>query len=423
MSRQSAARISRVLLILLFVYLGCVTVATVLAASTDLFAVLPEQYEYLYDAMELHGALAMAAAGAFILMRRMRESSVRVPRVICLVALVCLLVSADRVINVLQPPDRDYGGLYQVHPIRGWSHIPRRQSNVNEPIRIDAMGFRVPWDGPVRSIDDQLRILFVGDSLTFGFGVKARNSFCEKTVATLNERHHGLQAVALNAGVCGYDTRQELHLLNDLGFKLEPSLVVLQICLNDFTRQFSMELSDVCRPAEFAGAMAHNHWSGLYRVVQKCGEFVRYRGQKQSAAESIQFFEMVELLSDPPSELVQKSWHNMELMLRRFVNDCRTRDIPLAVVVFPVSMQLSRDDLTAWPQEQIRRFAAEIDVPLLDLRPTYRRLIDREIATPNELYMDLTHPTVRGHQIATDAIVHFLETEGLVSRVLATSQR
>jgi len=113
----------------------------------------------------------------------------------------------------------------------GWRHRPN-QSGVfrKDPfeIRVDinSHGLRddeVPRDKP----PGRKRIVVLGDSYTWGFGVEQPQIFTELLEASLT----GVDVI--NAGVSGYATDQELLWLQSEGMSFSPDLVLLVFTGND----------------------------------------------------------------------------------------------------------------------------------------------------------------------------------------------
>jgi lysophospholipase L1-like esterase len=83
------------------------------------------------------------------------------------------------------------------------------------------------------------RVLFLGDSVTFGAGVRAEETFPR----LLEERLAGAAdgpIETLNAGVVGYNTTQELARLESVGLTYRPDVVVLTFVVNDLLDIFSI---------------------------------------------------------------------------------------------------------------------------------------------------------------------------------------
>jgi lysophospholipase L1-like esterase len=94
------------------------------------------------------------------------------------------------------------------------------------PVTINAKGFRGP-DVPFAREEGRPRILFLGDSLTWGFGVKYEDIF----VTRLEAKLPGIETV--NLAVSGYSTDQELLLYRDEGRKYQADIVVAVVAYND----------------------------------------------------------------------------------------------------------------------------------------------------------------------------------------------
>jgi lysophospholipase L1-like esterase len=76
------------------------------------------------------------------------------------------------------------------------------------------------------------RVLVLGDSFAFGVGVDEAHVFSSALDRRLNAALPGVHEV-VNLGVAGYSTDQELLLLQRLGPRLSPDLLVLVVCDND----------------------------------------------------------------------------------------------------------------------------------------------------------------------------------------------
>jgi lysophospholipase L1-like esterase len=120
----------------------------------------------------------------------------------------------------------------------GWRYAPlaraRHQTDdFDVGIELNAQGFR---DAPFDAHPGRTRIVALGDSLTFGWGVEASQGFTSRLEALLG-------ADVINLGVGGYGTDQELLLWGRVGRALQPKLVLLTVCAND--------LQELSRPAAY----------------------------------------------------------------------------------------------------------------------------------------------------------------------------
>ena len=154
----------------------------------------------------------------------------------------------------------------------GWRYRPLARARhasdeFDVAIAINAQGFRDEDFGP-RS--ERPRLVALGDSLTFGWGVEAGQDFTSR----LEER---LGVEVLDLGVCGYGTDQELLLWEQQGRALEPDVVLLTVCDND--------LWEVSRPAAYGrlkpffvlreGALVEGGTPVPDPLVTRCSDLLR----------------------------------------------------------------------------------------------------------------------------------------------------
>lgn len=114
----------------------------------------------------------------------------------------------------------------------GWSHIPGARGRFKSygfdvQVEINAQGFRGPAIAPAKDAS-KTRVLVVGDSLVWGFGVEQEEIFTSKMAAQCQDLE------VINFGVSGYSTDQELLLFKEQGKALKPDVVVLVVSGNDF---------------------------------------------------------------------------------------------------------------------------------------------------------------------------------------------
>jgi hypothetical protein len=113
---------------------------------------------------------------------------------------------------------------------RGYAMMPSTEHYTYErPVRVNALGLRGP-EVPEKTADE-IRVLCLGDSTTYGQGLAE-----DDTLPALLERDiaaGGKRARAVNGGLRGYGTEQELALLEDLGPRIRADFVVLFWYPND----------------------------------------------------------------------------------------------------------------------------------------------------------------------------------------------
>lgn len=110
-----------------------------------------------------------------------------------------------------------------------WEYAPHQ---THKRITTNQWGFRGP-EVPKEKPAGEMRVAFVGDSVTLGYGEEEETIFVrvfEQEARSLVER----RVTALNFGIDGYATPQIARLLETRALAFEPDHVVYAMCLNDF---------------------------------------------------------------------------------------------------------------------------------------------------------------------------------------------
>ena len=100
--------------------------------------------------------------------------------------------------------------------------------------RMNNWGYR-DRDWSMECPPNVLRIACVGDSFTYGQGVKDGDLFSRVIESNLNNTkpQSDKKVESMNFGMCGYSTEEELEVLRVDAIKFSPRIVVLTMCSND----------------------------------------------------------------------------------------------------------------------------------------------------------------------------------------------
>jgi hypothetical protein len=120
-------------------------------------------------------------------------------------------------------------GLQVFSSTYGWAGRPGAVAQMGGGrASLNARGYRGP-ELPLPKRDDRTRVVVLGDSIAFGYGVSDEQTFPH----LLDARSDALEVA--NLGVEGYGPGQELLVLRHDGLALDPDIIVLAVCLrNDF---------------------------------------------------------------------------------------------------------------------------------------------------------------------------------------------
>jgi lysophospholipase L1-like esterase len=237
------------------------------------------------------------------------------------------------------------------------------------------------------------RVVFLGDSVTFGAGVKDDEPFPRLLERSINGAGGG-PIETVNTGVVGYNTIQELARLERVGLPYEPDVVVLTFVVNDLLETFSI----FDHQYEPTGAFANvKVWlrrnSYLYRFVQqmywRLGQEVRRA--REGPTEPLRKRDRVEERLETLAEIVAITRANGAGFLLVLYPDN---------LADPISPGPSGERLTM--REELQQFATREQVPLVDLSDALGDVRDPR-ARQYRLRED-PHPSPEGHRVIAKAL-------------------
>ena len=264
-------------------------------------------------------------------------------------------------------------------PRVGHHHRPSSEATLmGVRVRTNADGFRddeVPVEKGARR-----RIVFLGDSLTLGWGVAKEDTFEHRLEAALDARE---PTEILNLGVGNYNTTQEVHLFLAKGAKYDPDDVVLFYFIND--------AEPVPQTSRFPGL-------GRLRVVTFF--WSRIKALRARLSESVGFREYYASLYAEDSE----GWARSREAFRTLQEASREQGFRLKVVLLPELHELRDYPFTA-EHARVAGFLRELGVPVLDLAPLFRDEDD-----PQSLWVsrDDAHPNARAHARIAEHSLEFV---------------
>jgi lysophospholipase L1-like esterase len=263
--------------------------------------------------------------------------------------------------------------------------------------RINALGLR-GRDFPMEKPANTSRILFVGDSFTFGEGVQDDETFAsvlqERLRSEVENSERRYQVI--NAGVSGYNTKDEVLNLRMKWLDLEPDTVVLVFYLNDaYDESRFAALITGSAEGELGRELRFESRSRLLQFV--ADRVFRWRtGRRIAEIYQTQFF-------DDPA-IGGHDWEACKKSIRQASELMRERGIRFAVVIFPELHALDESHPFQNIYQRVHAYAESLGIPALNLFPAF------EGRSAPELWVHVTdhHPNPEAHRIAADAIWSFL---------------
>jgi lysophospholipase L1-like esterase len=335
-------------------------------------------------------------------------------------------------LSFARSPDLSFG-------VRSWTlHHELRPGFSSPNVRTNSFGLRSP-EVAVPKPEGTFRILILGDSFTFGFGVADDKVFARRLEAQLRSRNPNASIEVVNAGVLSYcplleylQYRHRLHVL-------EPDLVILNFDMSDVQDHMAYSRDTVfssdgvplfvTEPSlrdQKASAMP-----GLLSF-EWIGRHIRgARGRVESTLEGVPFVRDQDRYlwaMDGGPELdneVQRALAPIADLKRLLQHN----GIPLLLATYPQPWQVSVDATPLPPIRdqygvgrnrvhlndrsfrKLEKFASENGIPFVNATPMFR-----QDPKPASLFLASDfHFTPRGHDLYADVLAKALVEHGLVA--------
>jgi len=262
------------------------------------------------------------------------------------------------------------------HPAIGHEHRPQSSAHLmGVDIRINGHKLRDDDYDYERPADTQ-RILMLGDSVTFGWGVPIEQTVSKRLERRLRET--GRKVDVINTGVGNYNTTMEVAYFLTEGIKYDPQVVVLNYFIND------AEPTPTYKPFNFLERYSYAYvWlSGRFDVVSR------------QLAHQPTWWEYYSGLYE------SQGWKAAEEAIDQLSSYCHSHGIGLLIVNYPELRQLKpyRFDRV---RALLREAAIHNGADYLDLYDVVRNEDESQLWVTR---LD-PHPNSYAHKLNTDALV------------------
>jgi lysophospholipase L1-like esterase len=284
----------------------------------------------------------------------------------------------------------------------GWVHRPNQHATTvgQKAVRINSLGLRGP-DVVAAKAPGIFRVLLLGDSFTFGYGVDDDSTYGVQLERLFRARGAECDQIqVLNGGVNGYNTSQEISFLRRVGLTLEPDLVVLGFTPNDIMTQ--TEAKAMLQWPLLKEWLAR---SALYQFVAPRLKAILFRRAGRAYEDTLALFVHDDSLLNSRAEILRTELAEVRQLGTRY-------NFQSVVVVFPFAGQAYALQPGDWPPRVIREATSQNQLPLLDLLPAFHDAVHHGEAA----FLDepTQHPNGYGHQIAAANLYAFLRDHRLV---------
>lgn len=261
--------------------------------------------------------------------------------------------------------------LRSADPQIGHRHRPNvRRQLMGVDVQINSLGLRDVERQRTKPAMTH-RILVLGDSITFGWGVPFEKTFCQVLEKSLNADSPipGSRIEVLNAGVGNLNTAMEVAYFKNEGLSLQPDLVLLAWFINDAEP----------RPLPRRNWLAHHSYAYVWLDSAVDAGMRRTRGRPDYR----EYYAGLYRDANP-------GWPQCRQAIRELAEVCQARGIPCGVVLVPELHSLGSGYEFSGVHAAVRKECEEAGLPVWDLLDAFpadgdarRYWVSPEDAHPN----------------------------------------
>jgi len=243
------------------------------------------------------------------------------------------------------------------------------------------------------------RILCVGDSVTNATYLKEADRYVNKLENILASKI-GRQVEAINAGIGGYNTWQELELIKTKGLSLKPDLIIVGICLNDsvYNRPMIKE--------GFFGGITENirdgskasHFDFVYQRSDLYKFSYDFLSKVKKGFFTDEYFK--DYLENYQFIIDEKDFAHWKESLKDMIVLSKEGETEILFVIFPIRSWIFREQKESYPP--LTSFFKKNNADFVDLIEPFRKE-DKSTET-TFVKRDILHPSALGHKIAAEEI-------------------
>lgn len=249
--------------------------------------------------------------------------------------------------------------------------------------RINSSGIRGA-DVDVAKPPDVWRIVCLGDSFTFGEGVREEDTYPAKMESLLGGAMPGRRTQVINAGVQAQGTVDELNWFRIGPWQFQADVVTLGFVLNDATPRLET-------------MRHHTEWTENFRLswigrISRIAEWIeRVRWSQRQAQE---------FLKTTRASFLSADWVECKKALSGFAEESRQRRFRFVVVIFPVFIQLDASYPFAEQHAMVAAACRDSGIECIDLFETFRG----QAAESLWVHPTDQHPNERAHAMVAQRL-------------------
>lgn len=273
------------------------------------------------------------------------------------------------------------------------------------------------------------RVLVIGDSIVYGFGVDDKNTFPRLLEKELNKKYKSYEVI--NAGVGPYNIAQIYQAFKLKWLSLQPDMVILAINISNFVKYsdwcFDKKTGNIRlkypRQGSFKSSTQGPLKGRLGRIGRLIDKLYIFRYWVKPFILSLIFKKTSSVEnklgnSDALDKFIfcyskkGKLWDQRKKYLKKLKTLCDQKKIKLLTITFPLTSQYEENE-KGYPQSIIEKYCKQVNILNVNLFSSFSIVINKPQKI-SKYFFDFIHLTPLGNKLVAKQISDFILKNKLI---------
>jgi len=323
----------------------------------------------------------------------------------CLVAELALMAVVPDPIIWRDPQESYVHDPALIHRMK-----PNQRSYTHSfPVQTNSFGLR-DREFSLQPSADTIRVICLGDSITFGAGVRSEETYPKQLEVLLNADRPGRYEV-INAGVSAYDTWQEVDYLKRDGLRFKPNLVVIGVYANDIVPR----PANIPHVVDGSGSPARPGMAGFLsdkfiHLLKRSRLLLLLRARYSSLLNRLnpspEFRHQSAMLTGSADAFLQRGWNEIDRSFGELSSLSHQLGFTVVLVIFPMAEQLMNRYPNASYPAKVKAIAKENHIPFIDMTPVF----EKNFSGFGSLFIEWDgHPNGKAYNLTAGELARFMQ--------------
>ncbi len=263
------------------------------------------------------------------------------------------------------------------------------------------------------------RIMMLGDSVAEGYGVNFEETVGNQLEKMMNYRIMSRKVEVVNIAMSGLNTYQEAHLLQTIGIKYAPDLIILCYVMNDAGESIRFKKNEKRKKYSKINLVNLRIPISIKHTLKKSALIYFIKNKIDALLWQFNINDSDDPFNSIKTDYFQsiysddKKWHQVLEGFSTISQIAKELHSDIIMVIFPIMYNFDNYD---WANihSRVRQSGEEQGFYVLDLLSEYSKYSVKSLRLERG---DFIHPNKEGHQIAATELLKYIKEYNLMKNI------